>query len=330
MIEQILGHLSGLNADSNSIFLVGVGFGCVIGLFGLYTAFSGPERYVRRFRPDDPGARSSGSAPIVKEAEAQPSTMMKALVPGERAQLTRVQRQLAHAGFTGRDAVTNFYLIRALLGIGLPSLLLGLVYLDGVIALPAGLRWASNLSQLQTFQVLTVLGAVGFYGPGYWLKAKASARQQAISDSFPYALDLLQIAAEAGMGFDAAMSRVAAEMEKVCPPITEEFTIAQREILAGRDRDRALLEMAERMGIDEASAFANVVLQSKRFGTNISEALLTYSAEMRQRRELKAQEKANRLPVQMSAVMATLMLPALFLISLSPVVIRYMRYFADH
>jgi tight adherence protein C len=330
MLDQIISQLSVSGAGSNSIYLIGIGLGCAIGLFGLYSAFSGPEQYVRRFRGGTLAPDDAPRGSVVKTEGAAPSAVMKALVPTERAEVTTVQRQLAHAGFAGKDAVLNFYLIRALLGIGLPAMLLGLVYLDGQIALPAALGWTTDLSQMETFQLLGILVAVGFYGPMYWLRAKASARRQAISDSFPYALDLLQIAAEAGMAFDASVSKVAAEMEKVCPPIAEEFTIAQHEILAGRDRDKALLDMAARMGIDEASSFVNVVLQSKRFGTNISDALLTYSAEMRQRRELKAQEKANRLPVQMSAVMATLMLPALFLISLSPVVIRYMRYFAEH
>lgn len=330
MLENIAKYLAALAAEPNALILAAVGIGCAVGLFGLYSAFSGPEDYVRRFRSGAEGPSGTRPAAIVKDKNAEPSTLMKALVPGERKQLTAVQRQLANAGFTGGDAVLNFYLIRALLGIALPSALLGLIYLDGVVALPPALAWAGDLSQLKTFQFLTILGAAGFYGPGYWLKAKASARQRLISEGFPNALDLMQIAAEAGMAFDAAMSKVASEMEKVCPPIAEEFEIAQAEILAGRDRDKALIDMAERMNIEEASAFANVVLQSKRFGTNISEALLTYAGEMRVRRELRAQEKANRLPVQMSAVMATLMLPALFLISLTPVVIRYMRYFAEH
>ncbi len=204
------------------------------------------------------------------------------------------------------------------------------MYLDRIVEFPPVIGWITDLSQLQAFQFLTILGAVGFYGPTYWLSARAAARRRSISDGFPNALDLLQIGAEAGLGFDASMARVATDIEKVCPAIAEEFVIAQREILAGRDRDKALLEMADRMNVEEVFTFVNVVLQSKRFGTNISEALLTCAEDMRQVREIKAQEKANRLPVQMSGVMACLMLPALLLISLSPVVIRYVRFFADH
>ena len=82
--------------------------------------------------------------------------------------------------------------------------------------------------------------------------------------------------------------------------------------------------MAERMGVDEVNSFVTVVSQSMEYGTSISEAMSAYAIEMRETRELKAQEKANKLPVQMSAVMATLMLPALFMITLGPTIIKYM------
>ncbi len=178
------------------------------------------------------------------------------------------------------------------------------------------------MSRLRVLQIIMVTVAAGFYGPGYWLKSRINARKARIEDGFPNALDLLQISAAAGMGFDAAMQRVARELVIVSPDISEEFMFTQREILAGRNRDQPLTEMANRMGIDEAISFANVIIQSLQFGTNISDALTSYAAEMRETRELRAQAKANKLPVQMSAVMAMLMLPALILITLGPTVIR--------
>lgn len=132
------------------------------------------------------------------------------------------------------------------------------------------------------------------------------------------------------MGFDQALMRVASEIRPVAPDLADEIISAQNEIQAGRDRDRALMRMARRTGVDEVSSFVNVVLQSTRFGTPMSEALNTYAEEMRTTRELKAQEKANKLPVQMSAAMAALMLPAILMLTLGPVVIRYVHYFANN
>ena len=123
--------------------------------------------------------------------------------------------------------------------------------------------------------------------------------------------------------------RVANEIRPVAPDLCDEILLAQNEIQAGRDRDKALLHMARRTGVDEVTSFVNVVLQSARFGTPMSDALKTYAEEMRTTRELKAQEKANKLPVQMSAVMAALMLPAILMLTLGPVVIRYVAYFSN-
>ena len=81
------------------------------------------------------------------------------------------------------------------------------------------------------------------------------------------------------------------------------------------------------MGVEEAESFALVIIQSLQFGTSLTTALKSYAKEMREYRELAAQEKANRLPVQMSVVMSFLMLPALFLITLTPIIIRYMAIY---
>lgn len=99
------------------------------------------------------------------------------------------------------------------------------------------------------------------------------------------------------------------------------------EIQAGRDRDQALFGMARRTGTDQMLSFANVVLQSSKFGTPLSEALTTYAAEMRYAREMNAQEMANKLPVKMSLVMASLMLPAIIALILTPVFIRWIETF---
>ena len=210
-------------------------------------------------------------------------------------------------------------------------ILAGFVMFARLPAAPEFLREAvGGLSTFGLAQIACVLCAIGFFAPTAWLRGRIAERKQAITEAFPNALDLIQIGVEAGLGFDQALMRVANEIRPVAPDLADEILLAQNEIQAGRDRDQALLHMARRSGVDEVSSFVNVVLQSARFGTPMSDALKTYAEEMRTTRELKAQEKANKLPVQMSAVMASLMLPAIIMLSLGPVVIRYMDYFANN
>jgi tight adherence protein C len=144
-----------------------------------------------------------------------------------------------------------------------------------------------------------------------------------VTRGMPGALYLMQVAIEAGLGFDSAMNRVAKEFGRFCGTIAEELTIQQLEIPAGKPRDRAFAELQRRTGVDAMASFANVVQQSAEFGTAISQALETYAIEMRLDRELKAQTKANQLPVKMSAVLAAFMMPILLLIMLTPIAIRW-------
>ena len=330
MLDATASVLAGFDLEQmNLVVLLGVGLGSMVGVVGLYGALAAPDPSLRRYRSGSVSGRGRAGGPaLVKEQDRNPSGVMKAVMPTDLSERSRVQRQLLHAGIKGKNAVAKFYLVRALLGIVLPSVLLLIAVVGSPETLPGPLAWVTSLSPMEMLQYLGILVGVGFYGPAYWLKAKASARRRAITEAFPNALDLMQISAEAGLGFDAAMTRVAAEMQTVSPDISEEFITTQREILAGRDRSKALTDMAERMDVDEARSFANVIMQSMRFGTSVSDALLTYADEMRRTRELKAQEKANKLPVQMSGVMAALMMPALLLITLTPVVIRFVNFLA--
>ena len=185
-----------------------------------------------------------------------------------------------------------------------------------------------NVSGNKMLMLFAVMILVGFYGPAYWLSSRAKEFKHRVELGFLNALDLMQISIASGLGFDASLARVAVELQTTAPEIAQKFIAAQHAILAGRDREGAFHAMAERLAIGEPYSFVNMVLQSIRFGTLMSEALLTYSAEMRERRKLRAQEKANKLPVLMSAVMALLMMPSLPIVTIGPVMLRYIQTFA--
>ncbi|MDJ0629617.1 MAG: type II secretion system F family protein [Rhodobacter sp.] len=315
--------------DRQSFLLLGVGFGTLLLFFGLAAAFAPKDRVADRMKKASfayIGGKQRRN--LIKSPDQIPAGLLKALIPEDRTERTQIRLQLEKAGFTGGQAVKGFYLFRLCLALIVPCLAIMLISIRAFVGVPPQIDEILNgISNLHALQILAISVAIGFYGPTIWLRGKINARQLEISEAFPNALDLMQISAEAGLGFDAAMTRVGQQIERVSPTVSQEFLLVQTEILAGRDREQALLDMADRMGIDEARSFVNVVLQAIRYGSSISEALLVYAVEMRDNRELAAQEKANKLPVQMSAVMASLMLPALFMITLGPTVIRYIRIF---
>ncbi|WP_375279729.1 type II secretion system F family protein [Pseudooctadecabacter sp.] len=304
--------------------------GVFIGAAAHFT-FSGPgvaaERLAKLTKTyGDPGRRID----LRTARDHTPEGLFKALLPDTKTERTQVQLQLRRAGFDSPNAMRNFFLIRFLAAVAGPLIVMSMYGLHQAAALPEPFAsYFQGISPLGAAQLAAITVAVCFYTPTIWLNRRVKARKTQIEQGFPNALDLLQISTEAGMGFDTSMTRVGQVLSEVCPPISEEFLMCQAEILAGRDRKDALYDMAERTGVEEAMSFAQLISQSMDFGTSISSALNAYAKEMRETREMKAVEQANKLPVKMSGVMASMMLPALFLITLGPTILRYMQVFGD-
>lgn len=320
-----------LGLQPEALLAIGVGFGVLLLAIGLVTALRRPDPAVARIAAiSRTRQQQRKDRMFLLPTERGPGTLMKAFVPSEKEKRSSLQRKLMQAGLARPDAIQIYTLVRVGLAMGLPVAFLALLYLarmsDSI--LPAGLtQTLVGFSTLRVYQILSVLLAIGYFVPTYWLESRVKARKLRIEEGFPNALDLIQVSIEAGLGFDAAMTRVANELKRVSPEISQEFLTVQYQVQAGRPRDAAMRDMADRVGLESIRSFANVVQQSIRFGTSMSQAMTTYADELRQTRELRAQEMANKLPVKMSAVMASLMLPALIMMTIGPVVIRYLRQF---
>jgi tight adherence protein C len=182
-----------------------------------------------------------------------------------------------------------------------------------------------GVSASSTLVLLALLVALGFYMPPLLLRRRIQHRQRTIREGFPHALDLMQVAIQAGLGFDATLARVGEELQSAHPHLAEEFQVVILELRAGKPRDRVLQDLAQRTGVEEINSFQTVMNQSIRYGTSISDALEVYAQEMRHKRMMRAEELASQLPVKMSIAMVAFLLPTLFLIFMGPVVIRFIR-----
>lgn len=336
MLSIITPIAANLGVEPRILILSGLFFGSLL-VFISIVSFVRDRSVVRvRARMRAAGATAAGgmlddnAISLFVAPEATPGGLAKAFLPTQQRERNKVRRDLMHAGFSGPNAVLWFYAIRVGTGLVLPGLAALSFLYRASLPLPDFVSdKMGNVSGNQLLLLFALMILVGFYGPALWLSSRVKERRHSIELGFPNAMDLLQISIETGLGFDASLARVSAELQTTSPEIAQEFVVAQQEILAGRDREGAFQAMADRLAIDEAYSFVNVVLQSIRFGTSMSQSLLIYSAEMRERRELRAQEKANKLPVLMSAVMALLMMPSLLIVTIGPVVLRYMTTFSD-
>ncbi|MGH6658316.1 MAG: type II secretion system F family protein, partial [Sphingomicrobium sp.] len=163
------------------------------------------------------------------------------------------------------------------------------------------------------------------YLPVLYVRARASRRQQELINGFPDALDLLLVCVEAGLGLEAAFARVGMEMTSSHPRLAEQFGAVVLELRAGRSHEDALRRMADRAGADDIRAFATLVIQSIKLGSSIAQTLRTYASEMREKRRLRAEEKAHRLPVLISIPLVACMLPTMIGVLMLPAAIRVIR-----
>ena len=165
-------------------------------------------------------------------------------------------------------------------------------------------------------------GAAGFMLPGEVLKKRISAHKKKIAKALPNALDLLTIGVEAGLGLDQAIVHVSKELTRAHPEISEEFSMVHLETRAGKRRSDSLRSLAERTGVLEVKKLVAVLIQADRFGTSIAQSLRSHAEHLRIQARQTAEEKAAKLGVKLVFPIFFFILPALFVITVGPVVVR--------
>lgn len=172
--------------------------------------------------------------------------------------------------------------------------------------------------------ILFGFSAVGFYLPFYIVSSRARQRQSAIIRSLPDAFDLITTCVEAGLGLDAALSRVA---EKVEGPFAQELSRSLRDIALGKTRREALKELGERTGVPDLIQFTNAVIQAEAMGSSVGTVLRVQSVQLRTRRRQRAEEQAYKAPVKMLFPLVLFIFPTLFIVILGPAAITIMNGF---
>jgi tight adherence protein C len=172
--------------------------------------------------------------------------------------------------------------------------------------------------------VVGLFSAIGFAFPGLLLRSRINRRQREIRKAMPDALDLLTICVEAGLGFDAAMSKVSEKWEN---ELSIAFGRCIREIQLGKTQREALRDMADRLGIPEMTSFVAAVIQSQILGVSLAKVLRIQSDQMRIKRRQLAEEEAHKAPVKMVLPMVFLTFPSILLILLTPAGIQISKTF---
>ncbi|TGD44217.1 type II secretion system F family protein [Pseudotabrizicola sediminis] len=231
------------------------------------------------------------------------------LEPQTAEELSATRMKLLRAGYRGKGAVRVFHFSQFALGLGI--LVLGLLY--------TLLKSTQTELTTQTMVLYTILpAAVGYYAPVYWVTRRIAERQQQITEGFPDALDMMLVCVEAGQSLDQSIIRVGNEARNGYPALAEEFETVAQEVKAGKERIAVLRDMSERVGLSDITSFVTTLIQSASFGTSIADALRVYSAEMRDKRIMRAEEKANTIPTKLTLGTMLFTLPPLLVILIGP------------
>ncbi|MEE9411428.1 MAG: type II secretion system F family protein [Methylococcales bacterium] len=239
------------------------------------------------------------------------------LLPSNEQLLHRTKARLNHAGFHYRKHVYQYFAIRILLIVTLPSLVLFFVQLMPTIKFD------------EILKALLLSAILGYILPSFVLDRLIKNRQKTIHRAFPDALDLLVVCTEAGLSLDAAIQKVAEEISFSHPVLAQELNIVIAELRAGVERKKALDGLADRTGVEAIRGLMSSINQSMRFGSSISETLRVYSEDFRDMRMQAAEEKAAKIGIKLLLPTALCLLPCFLLIVLVPTGLNLINAFKN-
>jgi tight adherence protein C len=217
---------------------------------------------------------------------------------------------MIQAGIFDSRAVAIFFVVRTALAVGLA---VGVFFfLPMLVTQKPSMFW------------LTVMagGALGYVGPSFYISRRIARNKGEHRAGFPDFLDLMVVCADSGLSMEAALDRVGRELGDTYPSLCANIHMTNLEIRAGKTMTDALEHFADRLGLDEARAFATLIQQSAELGSSITDALRVYSDDMRHQRLSRAEEKAYSLPAKLALPMMLCIFPTIFVIIMLPVAVR--------
>ncbi len=227
----------------------------------------------------------------------------------QESQIKAIQQKMAHAGYRNKELAVLIIGARAILPIVVGGIMGLLVY---------GIEFWPDWGPMTRLAAFGGSVFVSYKGPEIFLSNKAGKRTKEIQKGLPDALDLLVICAEAGLTVDAAFNRVAKELGRAYPELGDEFALTAIELSFLNERKMAFNNFAYRVDLEAVKGVVTTMIQTERYGTPLASALRVLSAEFRNERMMRAEEKAARLPAIMTVPLIVFILPTLFVAILGP------------
>lgn len=228
------------------------------------------------------------------------------------SQTRRIEDKLAQAGYRGHDAMVMYLFLKLSLPAAFGTIAVVVLYVLDIFLM-------TEIAKLSVSLIAVIIGA---YAPDVFVSNTAQKRRKKIEKALPDGLDLMVICAEAGLSVDATLIRVSRELGASWPELSDELSLTSIEIGFLPDRSQALANLSRRVKLDGVRGIVNTLVQTERYGTPLAQALRVLSAELRNNRLMKAEEKAARLPAILTVPMILFIMPALFVVLIGPGALR--------
>lgn len=322
MTDETTGLMALLGQDGLIVLLAGGAFIAVAALLFVITPNNQIGRRIKTVSSPQTHAGAGANA-LRKGNKAGPSidtlrdlSHRLNLLSGKQAQLAT--EKLAQAGWRSRDAVVIYSFARLLTPLAAGGFAAFMLFVGHVLQQPT------------TIKLLCVLVAmiIGYMLPNVFLKNVIQRRKAKLRKALPDALDLLVICSEAGLSLDAAVARVSREFANSSKELAEELTLMSFELSFLPERRMALDALRKRIDLAAVHSLCSTLEQTERFGTPLAQALRVLSAEQRQDRMMRAEEKAARLPAVMTVPLIVCILPALVVVVMGPAMLRILDAFS--
>jgi len=317
-METLIAQLQeGAGMSTTLPFIAVIGTAACLFVYGLSVLVSGATDPVRRRLAKTTGAQDGRASEAAIDVSRFVKPVAKYIVPKATQERDSTHLRLIQAGYRKANALQQFYAIKALLAIVLPSVVF------------IAVRWAPQLSGSTVFLLVTASAFVGVRLPDFVLVNLRQRRVKRLRNGFPDALDLLVVCVESGLGLVPAIERVAREIAISHEELGQELALVNAEIRAGMERPAALRNLARRSGVEDITGLVGLLVQTIRFGTSVADALRVYSEEFRDKRMQRAEEQAAKIGTKMIFPLVMCFFPSFFIVAVGPAAMRIIAAFQN-
>jgi tight adherence protein C len=264
--------------------------------------------------------RLQGIAPAAAEKTEWTEVVLKVVGPLAKLSLpagewesSPLRLRFLHAGIRHRNARVIYFGLKTFL----PLLMAGFAFFS--------FRAMNQSHSLTLLFYVLAAALIGCYLPNLAVYLTIRSRQREIFENFADAADLMLVCVEAGLGLDASLTKVADEIRRKSQALAEELRLTNLEMRAGGTREKALRNLALRVGVEEVATFTTMLTQADKFGTSIGESLRVFSDDLRHKRQVRAEESAAKVPTKLLFPLVLFIFPSVFMVVLGPAIIQIIR-----